>query len=86
MLEINLDDMLLISIILPTYNGQKFLSKSIESVLNQTYRNIELIIVNDCSTDNTFKICKKYAEKDSRIKIINNKENKFVDLLRIDRK
>lgn len=66
----------LISIILPIYNGEKYLSQSIESVLNQTYRNIELIIVNDYSTDDTLKISNKYAEKDSRIKIINNKENK----------
>lgn len=66
----------LISIILPVYNGEKYLSQSIESVLNQTYRNIELIIVNDYSTDQTLSICNQYAENDSRIKIINNNENK----------
>lgn len=45
-----------ITIVLPVYNGEKYLSESIESCLNQTYKNIELIIVNDCSTDNTKKL------------------------------
>ena len=66
----------LISIILPVYNGGNFLYQSIESVLNQTYRDIELIIVNDYSSDETLHICKHYAEKDSRLRIINNTENK----------
>ncbi|TDE28049.1 glycosyltransferase family 2 protein [Flavobacterium ranwuense] len=65
-----------ISIILPVYNGEKYLADSIESCLNQTYRNLELIIVNDCSTDNTFDIANRYAAADDRIRIINNKENK----------
>lgn len=42
-----------ISIVLPVYNGEKYLSESIESIINQNYRNWELIIVNDCSTDNS---------------------------------
>jgi glycosyltransferase involved in cell wall biosynthesis len=66
----------LISIILPVYNGEKYLGISIESCLNQTYRNIELIIVNDCSIDGTFEIAKRYAEIDTRVKVINNEENK----------
>lgn len=66
----------LISIILPCYNGEKYLSQSIESCLNQTFKNIELIIVNDCSTDNSLSIASQYAQKDNRIKIINNLENK----------
>jgi glycosyltransferase involved in cell wall biosynthesis len=70
------DEMKLISIILPVYNGEKYLAESIESCLNQTHKNIELIIVNDCSTDATFDIINRYAVKDDRIKIINNKENK----------
>lgn len=64
-----------VSIILPTFNGEKYLKQSIESCLNQTYKNIELIIVNDCSTDNTLNIIHGYSIKDNRIKIINNKEN-----------
>lgn len=65
-----------ISIILPVYNGEKYLAASIESCLNQTHRNLELIIVNDCSTDNTVEIANRYAAADDRIRVINNKENK----------
>ena len=66
----------LISIVLPVFNGEKYLESSLESCLNQSYSNIELIIVNDCSTDSTLQIAKKYASVDNRVKIINNKENK----------
>lgn len=66
----------LISIILPVYNGEKHLALSIESCLAQTYSNIELIIVNDCSTDATLSIASEYAKRDSRIRIINNETNK----------
>lgn len=66
----------LVSIILPVYNGEKYIKQSINSCLNQTYKNIELIIINDCSTDNTSNIINEYAIKDSRICIINNVENK----------
>jgi len=57
----------LVSIILPTHNGEKYLAQSIESCLGQTYRNIELIIAHDCSTDSTPAIIKQYQEKDQRI-------------------
>jgi glycosyltransferase involved in cell wall biosynthesis len=67
---------MLISIVLPVYNGEKYLAMSIESCLNQTYENIELIIVNDCSTDDTLGIANRFAESDNRVKIINNRENK----------
>ena len=63
----------LISIILPVYNGEPFLAEAIESCLNQSYHNFELIIVNDCSTDESLNISKRYAAKDSRIIIIGNK-------------
>lgn len=66
----------LISIILPVYNGEKYLVESIESCLNQTYQNLELIIVDDCSTDQTPIIAQNYASIDSRIKIVTNTENK----------
>ncbi len=65
-----------ISIVLPTYNGELFLAKSIDSVLNQTYKNIELIIVDDCSTDSTPEILNSYLKKDPRIKVIRNEKNK----------
>ena len=61
-----------VSIIIPVYNVEKYLDKCLKSVLNQTYKNIEIIVINDGSTDNSLKICKKY--KDKRIVLI-DKEN-----------
>lgn len=65
----------LVSIVLPVFNGEKYLSQSVESVLNQSYHNIELIIVNDCSTDHTESIILSYASRDSRIVYIKNESN-----------
>lgn len=59
-----------ISVIMPVYNIEKYLSESIESILKQTFKNFELIILDDKSTDNTLNIAKNYAENDKRIKII----------------
>ena len=67
----------LISIIVPVYNGEKYIEKCINSIRHQTYRNLEIIIVNDGSTDNTLEICKKLQYDDYRIKII-NQQNKGV--------
>lgn len=61
----------LISIITPMYNAQKYVGQTIESVLAQTYPNWEMLIVNDGSNDACSEVVKKYAEKDSRIKLIN---------------
>lgn len=60
----------LVSIITPCYNAEKFISFAIENVLNQTYPDWELIITDDCSSDNSANIIKAYAEKDKRIKYI----------------
>ena len=65
----------LVSIITPTYNCGCFIAETIESVLKQTYKNWELLIVDDCSTDNTSQIVKYYVEKDSRIKYFKLTEN-----------
>jgi glycosyltransferase involved in cell wall biosynthesis len=65
----------LISIILPVYNGERFLKASIESCLAQTYSNFELIIVDDCSTDSTNEIAREYVERDDRVKLIVNTKN-----------
>jgi len=64
----------LISVIVPIYNVEKYLSKCIDSILNQTYKNLEIILVDDGSPDNCPAICDEYAEKDSRI-IVVHKEN-----------
>lgn len=65
----------LVSIITPTYNSEKFISETIESVLSQTYQNWEMIIINDKSTDNTENIVKEYIKMDNRIRLINLCEN-----------
>lgn len=62
--------MVKISIIVPVYNVEKYLENSIESILNQTFKDFELILVDDGSTDNSGKICDIYEKKDSRIKVI----------------
>ena len=67
----------LVSVVTPAYNGENHLTECIESVLAQTYQNWEYIIVNNCSTDRSLEIARTYAEKDARIRIVNNKV--FVD-------
>ena len=64
----------LVSVVTPVYNGEDFLVECIESVLKQTYKNYEYIIVNNCSTDRTLQIALDYATKDSRIRVHNNEE------------
>lgn len=65
----------LVSVIIPVYNVKLFLSEAIESVINQTYSNLEIILVDDGSTDGSGEICDAFAEKDSRIRVI-HQENK----------
>lgn len=64
-----------VSVIIPIYNIEKYLPECLESIINQTFKEIEIICVNDGSTDNSLEILKTYAQKDPRIKII-NQENK----------
>ena len=64
-----------VSIVLPCYNGAKMLGDAIESVINQTFKDWELIIVNDCSTDNTLEVAQSYAERDDRIRVFSNEKN-----------
>ncbi len=64
---------MLVSVIIPVYNADKFLDKCIQSVINQSYTNWELILINDGSTDESGLICDTYAQNDKRIKIIHNK-------------
>ena len=65
---------ILISVIIPVYNAEKYLEQCLESICQQTYKNIEIILVNDGSTDNSEAMCKNYMEKDNRIRYI-YKEN-----------
>lgn len=65
----------LVSIILPVFNGAKFIKTSIESILNQTWGNIELLVVDDCSTDETVSIINEYAHKDSRVHLLQTMTN-----------
>ncbi len=65
----------LISIIVPIYNSEKYLKRSISSILCQTYKNIEVLLINDGSTDNSIKICQEFSRIDNRIKIIDKKNS-----------
>ncbi|ECP8719760.1 glycosyltransferase family 2 protein, partial [Campylobacter jejuni] len=64
-----------ISIILPTFNVEKYIAKALESCINQSFKDIEIIVVDDCGSDKSIDIAKEYAKKDDRIKIIHNEEN-----------
>ncbi|MCL4430964.1 MAG: glycosyltransferase [Epsilonproteobacteria bacterium] len=67
--------MTLITVIVPLYNGERFIAETIESVLSQTYQNFELIVVDDCSTDNSCDIIQTYASIDPRIILIRSETN-----------
>ena len=65
----------LVSIITPSYNSEEFIKETIESVLNQTYDNWEMLIIDDCSTDKSLQLIKEYIKVDSRIKYLKNNQN-----------
>ena len=67
-----------ISIIIPVYNTEKYLRRCIESAINQTLKDIEIICIDDASTDNSLNILNEYATKDKRIKVIVFKKNNGV--------
>jgi len=71
----------MISIIVPIYNSEKWLDRCLESLINQTYNDIEIILINDGSKDGSLRICRSYAQKDSRIIVI-DKENEGVSATR----
>ncbi|MCM1235869.1 MAG: glycosyltransferase [Ruminococcus flavefaciens] len=63
----------LISVIIPCFNVEKYIDRCMESVLNQTYRNLEIILVDDGSTDSTGEICERYSQTDTRVKVVHKK-------------
>lgn len=64
-----------ISIVVAVYNAEKTLKKCVDSLLNQTYNNIEIILVNDCSKDNSLDICNEYSKANDNVKVISNDRN-----------
>ena len=71
-----------VSIIIPAYNSEKFIKRCLDSVINQIYKNLEIIVIDDASKDNTKQIIKEYAEKDNRIRPFYSSENKGVSFSR----
>lgn len=68
----------LVTVIMPVYNAGSFLAEAIESVLNQTYRNLELLLIDDCSRDDSLGIAFEYEKKDSRVRVLRNEVNQGV--------
>ena len=66
-----------VSIIIPVYNAEKYLAKSLTSAITQTRTNIEIIVINDASTDRSFEIIEEFSKIDSRIQLINFQKNGF---------
>ena len=77
----NMENKIAISVIVPVYNAEAHLRKCLNSILHQTFKNIEVIVVNDGSTDSSGEICDQYAKEDKRIKII-HQEKKGVSAAR----
>jgi len=74
--------MLKVSIVIPIYNVENYIEECLKSATNQTLKDIEIICVNDCSTDNSLKIVQKFAQNDNRIKIINKEKNEGAGITR----
>lgn len=72
----------LVSVIIPIYNVEQYIEKCLDSVINQTYKDLEIICVNDCSPDNSAQILLEYAQRDTRIKIVNREKNGGVSAAR----
>jgi len=65
----------LVSVVVPVYNSERYIAKCVDSIINQTYRNLEIILIDDGSTDTSGKICDEYAEKDKRVRVIHKKNS-----------
>lgn len=73
----------MISVVIPIFNSARYLKKCINSVLKQDYKDLEIILINDASTDKSLKICRKYEQIDTRIRLVNKKRNEGVEKARI---
>lgn len=71
-----------VSVIIPVYNVEKYIAQSLESVINQTYKDIEILCIDDCGNDNSMQIVENFAKKDSRIKIIHHNKNMGLGIAR----
>lgn len=67
-----------VSVVMPVYNTEKYVWEAIQSILSQTFTDYELVIIDDCSSDNSYKICQEYAKHDDRIKLYKNEKNIWV--------
>lgn len=72
----------LVSVIIPVYNAEKYLNSCVDSILDQTYTNIEVILINDKSTDNSLEIARKYTKKDKRVKLVSKETNQGINQAR----
>lgn len=72
-----------ISVVVPIYNVESYLEKSLDSILNQDYPNLEIILIDDCSKDSSYSIAKKYQKKDKRIVLLQNPKNRGLSLREI---
>lgn len=72
----------LVSVIIPVYNAEKYLEEAVDSVLSQTYRDLELIIIDDCSKDNSLEIARSYEQSDARVRVIAGEKNQGVARVR----
>ncbi len=68
----------LITVIMPCYNTERYINQAIESILNQTYKNFELIVIDDGSNDKTYDLAREYERKDNRVKVLKNKNSKGI--------
>ena len=64
-----------VSVIVPIYNAEKYLHQCVDSILKQSYKDLEVVLCNDCSTDCSLAICQEYVQKDRRVRLINNEQN-----------
>ena len=67
-----------VSVIVPVYNVEKYLARCVDSITSQTYENLDIILVDDGSTDNSGRICDEYAKKDTRIRVIHQKNKGLI--------